>query len=265
MSVQLEALADEVFDAACEQARLSGEVLRRPFGDLLINPDYPDLEFMNSIDHLVARDWSVAKFESAVGEALPAAAHFRVTSRDPETVATLGAQLQANGYEHEVRVAMIAAFIPRVPTAREDPAEGFSVIPALEEGSWSDFEAMIDVESGEDGWMPQMTEQYLRLCRWRAANTTHCYYLIYESGRPLSRVGLFQHGRTVYLHGLYTRRDARRRGAGAALMMAMHSESQRMGGDRLVLQTVEDGHLPRYYGRLGYRTVGEQHLWTRAR
>jgi GNAT superfamily N-acetyltransferase len=260
VSVQLEALADEVFDAACDQARLSGEVLHRPFGDLLINPDYPDLEFMNSVDNLIARAWSVSRLESAVREAVPAGAQVRLTSRDPETVATLGAALSASGYRHEVRIAMVAAFaVPR------DDAAVHSVIPVDSASAWSDFEAMIHVESRDDGWTPQMTEQYIRLCRWRAGNTAHRYYLLDESGHPLSRVGLFQSGRTVYLHGLYTRPDARRRGAGAALMLAMGSETQRMGSDRLVLQTVEDGHLPQYYARLGYRPVGEQHLWTRSR
>ena len=41
MSIQLEALADEVFGAAAAQGRAGGVHLRRPFGEIVWNTTYP--------------------------------------------------------------------------------------------------------------------------------------------------------------------------------------------------------------------------------
>ena len=59
MSVQLDALADEVFAAAAAHVRAGARATRRPFGEVIWNPAYPDLAFANLIQDLVAPDWTV--------------------------------------------------------------------------------------------------------------------------------------------------------------------------------------------------------------
>ncbi|TMC48130.1 MAG: hypothetical protein E6J20_19005, partial [Chloroflexi bacterium] len=76
MSVQLEALADEVFGAAGAQGRAGGESVRKSFGDIVWNPTYPDLFFLNGIENLVAPGWDVADLEQAAREAIPQATTF---------------------------------------------------------------------------------------------------------------------------------------------------------------------------------------------
>ena len=275
MSIQLEALADEVFDAAAAQARLGSQSSRHPFGEVIRNSEFPDLFFLNGIARLVAPSWSIDDVNRAADELLPGVKQIRIDSRDPATIANLGF-LAGAGYRHEVRVAMVHVFEDVVPSAAradspsprlrgEGRGEGprFSIGEVAGPDSWSDFEASLRTDAREHEWSQAMTDQYVRLCRWRGENTPHRYYLLYEGERRLSHAGLFQHGRTMYLHGVYTRPDARRTGAGSALTQRLAAEAHRLGGDRLVLQTDEDGHLPAFYARLGYRPVGEQHLWTR--
>lgn len=265
MSIQLEALADEVFDAAAAQARLGSQSTRHPFGEVIRHPEYPDLFFLNGIAGLVAPSWSVDDVNRAVDATLPGLKQIRIDSRDPATIANLDT-LPAAGRRHEVRVAMVHVFEDFVPSAAAggESERGFSIGEVAAATSWSDFEESLRIDAREHGWTEAMTAQYLRLCRWRAENTPHHYYLLYEGDQRLAHAGLFQHGRTIYLHGVYTRPDARRRGAGTALTQLMAGEARRLGGDRLVLQCTDDSHLPAFYARLGYRPVGQQHIWTRA-
>jgi hypothetical protein len=45
----------------------------------------------------------------------------------------------------------------------------------------------------------------------------------------------------------------------------MTAAAQSIGCDRVTLQCTDDGYLPGYYARLGYRAVGERHIWTKPR
>ena len=90
MSVQLEALADEVFGAAAAQTCAGAQTRRLPFGEAIWNPTYPHLFFLNGIVDLVAPTWRVDDFENAVREAMSGIQAFRACSRDPHTIAMLG-------------------------------------------------------------------------------------------------------------------------------------------------------------------------------
>lgn len=258
MSVQLEALADEVFDAAAAQARLGSQSRRLPYGEAIWNPNYPDLYFLNGIGSLVAPDWSVNDLEQGILGIMPGVRAFRAISRDPQTIASLGPKLSSAGYEHEVRVGMVQVTVPS-----EVNASRFSIRRVDDERSWEDYAGTLDADGAEHGSSPAMAAQLLALYRWRSKHTPTSYYLAVDGSRAIGHVGLFQHGATGYLHGLFTRPESRRQGAAAALTMAMASESRAMGCNRLTLQCIDDGHLPRYYQTLGFRTVGEQHIWTK--
>ena len=104
MSVQLDALADEVFAAAAAHARAGARATRRPFGEVISNPEYPDLAFANVIQDLVAPDWTVEDLERAVEQELSTARRVRIRSRDARTVAALGPRLATAGYPGEARV-----------------------------------------------------------------------------------------------------------------------------------------------------------------
>ncbi len=258
MSVQLDALADEVFDAAAAQARIGSQSRRLPYGEAVWNPDYPDLYFLNGIGSLVAPDWSVQDVEQAILAIMPGVRAFRAITRDPETVAGLGARLSTAGYDHEVRVGMVQVTVPSVAEASR-----FSIRRVDDERSWEDYIGTLNADNAEHGSSPAMGAQLLALYRWRSKHTPTRYYLAFDGSRAVAHVGLYQHGVTGYLHGLFTRPESRRQGAAAALTIALASESQAMGCNRLTLQCIDDGHLPRYYATLGFRTVGEQHIWTK--
>ena len=262
MSIQLEALADEVFGAAAAQGRAGGEQVRRPFGEIVWNTAFPDLFFLNGIEDLVAPNWDAADLERVVREAIPGATTFRASSRDPATILALNPRLIAAGYASETRVAMVQVFVPSTPSG-QGQSEGFKIFPVTGEESWAAFEGLIQADTREHGWTEAMRAQLIALYRWRAANTPHHFYLAGDGTQTVGHVGLFQHGASAYLHGLYTHPSARRRGVGAALTLAMSMQTRALGGERLTLQCTRDSSLPAYYQRLGFRAVGEKQIWTR--
>ena len=225
----------------------------------------------------MAPHWEAADVERVVREALPGATTFRASSRDPATIARLNPRLIAAGYSSETRVAMVQVSVPSIPS----PARGggqiseprcgkasasggrFKILPVASEEEWTAFEGLIRADTEEHGWTGVMRAQLIGLFRWRAANTPHHFYLADDGTQPVGHVGLFQHGTSAYLHGLYTHPSARRCGVGAALTLGMSQEARALGCERLTLQCTRDSSLPAYYQRLGFRTVGEKQIWTR--
>jgi ribosomal protein S18 acetylase RimI-like enzyme len=267
VSVQLEALADGVFGAAAAQGRAGARVVRRTFGEVVWNPIYPDLFFLDGIIDLVAPDWRVADLERVIHETAPELRRYRAHVRDPKTIARLGASLTQSGYHHEIRVAMVQVMSPRAasPGSGEGRGGGLTIVRVVNAAAWAAFEELILADTSEHGWTPPMRDQLIALYRWRAENTPTTFYVAFDGERPVGHVALFQHGPTAYLHGLFTHPAARRRGVGSALTQAMHRETQAIGCDRLTLQCTDDGYLPAYYHRLGFRRVGEQHIWSKPR
>jgi len=199
-----------------------------------------------------------------VREALPQTTTLRASSRDPATIAALNPRLVGAGYNSETRVAMVQVSLPSTPSASGGgQGGGFKILPVESEESWAAFERLIHADTEEHGWTEPMRAQLIALYRWRAANTPHRYYLADDGTQTVGHVGLFQQGTTAYLHGLYTHPSARRRGAGAALTLAMSAQARALGCERLTLQCTRDSSLPGYYARLGFRAVGEKQIWTR--
>jgi N-acetylglutamate synthase-like GNAT family acetyltransferase len=217
---------------------------------------------LNGIEDLVAPNWDTADLERVVREAIPQATTFRASSRDPATIVALNPRLIAAGYTSETRVAMIQVSNPS-PLAGEGRGGGYSIVPVLSEEAWAAFERLIRADTQEHAWTDPMRTQLIALYRWRAANTPHHFYLADNGAQTVGHVGLFQHGTSAYLHGLYTHPSARRRGVGAALTLAMSAQARALGCERLTLQCTRDSSLPAYYRRLGFRTVGEKQIWTR--
>ena len=238
--------------------------MHRPFGEIVWNGTYPDLFFLNGIEDLVAPNWEAADLERVVQEAIPQATTFRASSRDPATIAALNPRLVGAGYDSETRVAMVQVSVPSTPSpSGGGQGGGFKISPVGSGESWAAFEGLIHADTEEHSWTEPMRTQLIALYHWRAANTPHHFYLADDSTQTVGHVGLFQHGTTAYLHGLYTHPSARRRGAGAALTLAMSAEARALGCDRLTLQCTRDSFLPAYYERLGFRAVGEKQIWTR--
>jgi len=258
VSVQLDALADDVFDAAAAQGMVSGRCSRKPYGLVIHNPDYPDLFFMNGIDRLVAPNWGVSELEAALRDALPHVQYLRAISRDPQTIALLGPRLAAAAFNREIRVAMVQV---REPDPVSSPKLAIAAVDTPER--WKDFETSIRADTAEHGWSEAMTAQMIALYRWRSTNAPQNLFVAYHGGRVAGHVGLYQHGASAYFHALYTIPSARRRGIGSAVTVAMSTEARSLGCERLILQCVKDSNLPLFYERLGFRTVGEQCIWTR--
>jgi GNAT superfamily N-acetyltransferase len=220
---------------------------------------------LNGIEDLVAPTWRAADLERVVQQAIPGAITYRASSRDPATIAVLNPTLLAAGYSSETRIAMVQVSAPSLPSLARGGGHGggFKILPVASEETWEAFERLIDADTQEHGWSNPMRAQLIALYHWRAANTPHHYYLADDGTQTVGHVGLFQYGTTAYLHGLYTHPSARRRGAGAALTLAMNAEGRALGCQRLSLQCTRDSSLPAYYERLGFRAVGEKQIWTR--
>jgi N-acetylglutamate synthase-like GNAT family acetyltransferase len=212
----------------------------------------------------VAPNWDAADLEKVVRDAIPAATTYRASSRDPATIAALNPRLIAAGYRSEIRVAMVQVSVPSTPSpSGGGQGGGFKIVPVGTDASWAAFQGLIHTDTQEHGWTGPMKAQLIALYRWRAANTPHHFYLAEDGTQTIGHVGLLQHGTSAYLHGLYTHPSARRRGAGAALTLAMSAEARALGCERLTLQCTRDSPLPGYYSRLGFRAVGEKQIWTR--
>ena len=212
----------------------------------------------------MAPDWEATDLERVVREAIPQATTYRASSRDPATISSLNPRLIAAGYSSETRVAMVQVSIPSIPSpSGGGQGGGFKIASVGTDASWTAFQGLIDADTQEHGWTEAMRAQLIALYRWRAAKTPHHFYLAEDGTQTVGQVGLLQHGTTAYLHGLYTHPSARRRGAGAALTLAMSAEARALGCERLTLQCTRDSSLPAYYSRLGFRAVGEKQIWTR--
>ena len=258
MSVNLDALADEVFDAAAAQARGAALVERLDFGEVRRSPDYPDLFFLNGINDLVAPGWTVEQLQSVILEHLPRARQLRVSSRDRDTIAQLGPRLEQAGYQAECRVAMVQV----VPV---EPAEKRlqEIRPVRSGEDWRAFEALIHRDTAEHSWSAAMTEQLVRLYRQEVNPGTQSWLLGFAGGDAVAHLGTFQHGAVAYLHALYTDPRWRRRGAGSALIVEASRLSRDGGCQRVTLQCTRDSFLPAFYHRLGFRAVGENWIWSR--
>jgi GNAT superfamily N-acetyltransferase len=257
VSVQLEALADEAFNAGAAHARAGTYSVRRPFGEVIWNPVCPDLIFVNVIQDLVAPDWTVADLERAVREELSGARRVRINSRHAETITRLSRPLAAAGYESETRVGMVQVDMPSAP------GSGLSIRKVETSPTWAAFDELNRVDIAEAGGNETLTQQLIDLCHWRAANTAHHYFLAYQADGAVACLGLFQDGTTAYLHSLFTHPAHRRMGAGSDLMLAVSEQALAMGCQRIALRCTRDSGLPAFYARLGFRAVGEQQVWTK--
>jgi GNAT superfamily N-acetyltransferase len=257
VSVQVEALADEVFAASAAHARAGADAVRRSFGEVVSMPGYPDLAMVNVIGDLVAPDWTPDDLTRVIDAELPTAHRVRITSRDAPTIAALGPRLVAAGYRSETRIAML-----QVSRLDQGPG-GLSVTPVDGASRWAAFDALNRMDAAEQGWSAAMTHQLLELCHWRAAHTPHRYYLAWLDDRPVAYLGVFQHGMTAYLHSLFTQTAARHQGFGSAITLAAAERARDLGCDRITLECAGDSPLPAFYARLGFRPVGTQQHWTR--
>jgi GNAT superfamily N-acetyltransferase len=262
MSVQLSALADEVFGAVAAQARAGARTARTSFGEVVWNPLFPDLFFLSGIADLIAPDWKVEDLERAFLETVPKPRAIRASSRDAATIARLGPLLANAGYQHEIRIAML--YLDPAPVlAAVSRGKGIEISHVRNRNDWAAFETTVSADTAEHGWSREMTDQLVGLYRWRAEHNDHGYFLAFHDRIAVAHVGLFQHRTTAYLHGLFSVPSVRRRGIGSGLTLAMRDEAAATGCDRLCLQCVDDGYLPGYYHRIGFRPVGEQHIWTK--
>ncbi|HEY0491882.1 MAG TPA: GNAT family N-acetyltransferase [Candidatus Dormibacteraeota bacterium] len=254
MSVQLDALADEVFAAAAAQASSVCVVDRRPFGEVRRSAGYPDLVFLKGITELRAENWSAADLERVIAENFGEIVNVRVCSRDRETIAHLGPRLIEASYQAECRVAMVQVAGPQ----RFGPVGNVRLVETP--ADWDNFDRLIRAETAQHGWRVEISEQLTRLYR-QGEKDVQSWLLGCVEGQTAGYVGLYQHGRVGYLHALYTRPESRRHGLGSALIHEASELARTRGCERLTLQCARDSFLPNFYQRLGFRGVGEMWIW----
>ncbi len=258
MSVNVEALADEVFAAATALARAGARSERRPYGEIITNPNYPLVFFLHAIYELKARDWDAQRLEQVLDQSIPYATSYRALSRDPATRAALGPRLEAAGYQARHDALMAQLFEP-VVTA--DPSVQLESVTSTK--TWAAFEGLVrtDWATATD----RVVDQVLAFYRWSTENAPQHFFLAYEADRAIAHAGLHQHGFTGYVHALFTLPDSRRQGAGSSLMLHVAEQARAMGCERVVLHCDRGSWLPAHYERLGFRTVGEETVWSKPR
>ncbi|HYM50394.1 MAG TPA: GNAT family N-acetyltransferase [Candidatus Limnocylindrales bacterium] len=257
MSVQLDALADEVFEASRAAGRAGSVVRRRPYGEVVTDPDYPDVFYAHGLYDLHAPDWTLADLEAVLRAELPHVPADRVHIRDPLTRDRLGPLLQGAGYRPEHKVAMLEV---------SDPALGARKValePVVTPSRWMAHDALLRAQWS--GTPSAVIEQVLRLTRARAEAVSDRPYLATHHAQPIGVVSLHQQRRLAYVHALYVLPDARRRGLGTAIMLAARTVARERGAESLALLCLRGGWLPDFYRRLGYVAVGEEDTWTKAR
>lgn len=258
MSVNIDALADEVFKAATAQARPGARCERRPYGEIITNPAYPAVFFLHGVYDLRAPDWDARQLERVIDDAIPYAPTYRARSRDPLTRELVGPRLQAAGYQ-VMHLALMAQLFPPSPAADEL----FRLERVSDARSWRDFEGLARTDWADAE--AKTVEEVIAFYHWSVDNAPQRFYLAYDHDRAIAHAGLHQHGFTGYFHALFTVPEARRRGAGSMLTNRLSAEAHAAGCDRLVLHCDRDSALPSYYERLGFRTVGEESVWSRPR
>ena len=257
MSVQLQALADEVFDALAAQARVSAESIRRPFGEVIRNPAYPDLPAVNMIQGLVAPDWTLDEVLAAIRRELGTARRVQVTSRDPHTVGALDPRLRAWGAS-DSRYGM-ALVRPPEPQPRPGPGPAPDVVGIESAAQWAACASFLRRHAVRHNWTAAWMRQLFALIRWRAANTPHRYYVACRGDEVTGCLGLFQHGSTAYVHHPFGWASMSS-DVEDVLTLTVIEEATALGCDRVVTECArEDG---RSMWRLGFRVVGEQQVWT---
>jgi hypothetical protein len=257
VSVQLQALADEVFDAVAGQARVSAQAIRRPFGEVIRNPDYPDLATVNMIQDLVAPDWTADDVLAALSRELPGASRIQVTSRDRRTIDALDPRLRA-WLASGCRYGML---LTRPTEARPRPGRAPAPHVVRVEGPdrWTAFDSFLGELASRHNWSRARLRQLLALIRWRAANTPHRYYLVCKGDDVSGCLGLFQHGSTAYLHNPFGW-TAMSAAVQDVLTLGVIEEAAALGCNRVVTEcSKEDRHS---WWRLGFRVLGEQQIWT---
>ena len=257
MSVNIDALADEVSAASTAQVRPGGRSERKAYGEIITNPDYPAVFFLHGIYELKAADWDAARLEAVIDEAMPYAPSYRARTRDPLTRTELGSRLHAAGYD-VMHLALMAQVSPAPPASGRFRLERVGGASA-----WRDFEGLVRTDWADAE--ARTVAEVLAFYKWSVDNAPQWFYLAYDGGRAIAHAGLHQHGFTGYFHALFTLPDARRRGAGSALVGHLAGEAAAAGCERMVLHCDRDSALPAYYERLGFRTVGEETVWSRPR
>ncbi len=81
------------------------------------------------------------------------------------------------------------------------------------------------------------------------------HWLIYEAGVPNALISTVSHGGVTALYNVGTRRAARGRGLGRALIQMVLEEEARRGAAHFFLLTERDKPLEAFYRRFGFRTV----------
>lgn len=257
MSVQLEALADDVFEAAGAANQAIANAVRHPFGLVLSAPRFPEVFFLNTLKDLEAPDWSVAGLEAFLHREIPRASYDRVVTRHPPTRTNLERGLLAAGYRAEHKMAMLQA--NPAPTSRPS----IRIVPVADGPTWAAFDTQ--VEQDWRRWPQSTIRQVIAVFHAFTEVLPDRFYLAMLDGGVVGRVGMLRHRDLGYVHGLAVLPTVRRRGVGTALMRAMEAQARAEGCERIALLCETDSWLPAYYGRLGYIPISEEATWMKPR
>lgn len=255
----IRALAEDVFDTEAALARAGGRSEPHPFGEVVSNPAYPHISMVNALLGFRATDWPVDQLERFLEAAIPHSRQPRVTTIEPSVRAALEPALPAAGYRAEHKLAMVQVAEPDVSA---NPAIS---VERVEGERWSDYDQLIREGTAEEPrpWLPAAVEEWIALKHWQAAHLPLEWYVAHEASRPVGRIGLFQHGFTGRLQNVFVRREARGRGVGGSLLLAMTERSRQLGCQRLTLMCGLETTLPQLYRRFGFRPVGEWYAWVK--
>jgi GNAT superfamily N-acetyltransferase len=247
--VTIRALAEDVFDTEAALARAGGHAESHPFGELVSNPAYPHIAMVNALLGVRATDCPIGQLEPFL----------KVATIDPAVRAALDPRLGAVGFRPEHKLAMMQvadSIVSANPVISVERVDG---------PRWADYDQLIRESAAEEPrpWLAAVVEEWIALKHWQAAHLPMEWYVAYHAGRPVARIGLFQHGHTGRLQNVFVRRQERGRGVGGSMLLAMTERSRQLGCDRLTLMCGLETTLPQLYRRFGFRPVGEWYAWVK--
>jgi ribosomal protein S18 acetylase RimI-like enzyme len=240
--------------------RRADRVDRFPWGELVTTPSLPRIWDANLA--VVSRwDGSAGELERELDAVQERAglAHRKAVILDEELAARLWPAIERQGWEYAGRSLLMV--LRRPPDRPPDPAVE---VVAVDRGDWAaGRRALIELEAyGDD---PEVVEQLLVLDE-RLGRGLEARYLAARAG---GRLGAFAalylgDGGVAQIEDVATLPAFRNRGLARAVVLGAAAQAGAAGVDLVFLVAEEDDWPHRLYGRLGFDTVGAEHVFGRS-
>jgi ribosomal protein S18 acetylase RimI-like enzyme len=249
-------LFSEVLQASFATLSAMSRVQKRPWGSLIIAPDYPAVHDANMA-------WVERVPKSGIGQVFleldnatrSQGISFRhIEFADPEAAHAVQGSLIDMGFEPRRYLAMVRLGIS---TCIRNPDLQVREVDTPEE--WELFEAILSELYAESGDSEELSREVIERHRARLPKLRERVYMGLFAGEGAGVATLVPRARLAYVAEVGTRPKFRRRGVARTLVEEVSNLGQQMGIPYVGLMTSWDNEAARtLYTSLGYQAVGER-------